>query len=59
MSLVNQMLKDIDKRHAASSATPASHKDLQGVIRSAFPWHTVLLGGGLVAALVVAGGVVF
>lgn len=59
MSLVNQMLKDIDKRHAASSATPASHKDLQGVIRSAFPWHTVLLGGGLVAALVMAGVVVF
>ncbi|WP_310610713.1 tetratricopeptide repeat protein [Limnohabitans sp.] len=59
MSLVNQMLKDIDKRHAASSATPASHKDLQGVIRSAFPWHTLLLGGGLVAALVMAGVVVF
>ncbi len=55
MSLVNQMLKDIDKRHAASSAMPASHHDLQGVMRSAFPWRTVLLGGGLVAALVMAG----
>jgi MSHA biogenesis protein MshN len=58
MSLVNQMLKDIDKRHAASSTMPASHHDLQGVIRSAFPWRTVLLGSGLVAALVVAGVVV-
>ena len=58
MSLVNQMLKDIDKRHAASAATPAANHDLQGVMRSEFPWRGVLLGGGLVAAfaVVVLGG---
>ena len=58
MSLVNQMLKDIDKRHAASAATPAANHDLQGVMRSEFPWRGVLLGGGLVAAFAVVGVVV-
>lgn len=58
MSLVNQMLKDIDKRHAASAATPAANHDLQGVMRSEFPWRGVLLGGGLVAVFAVVGVVV-
>jgi len=58
MSLINQMLKDIDKRQGASPSMPPAHHDLQGVMKPSFPLRTVLLGTGLVAALVVAGFVV-
>lgn len=58
MSLINQMLKDIDKRHASSSAMPAANHDLQGVMKSTFPWRTVVFGSSLALALIVAGVVV-
>lgn len=41
MSLINQMLKDIDKRHAASPSGVAAHHDLSGVMHSHFPWLKV------------------
>jgi TolA-binding protein len=52
MSLINQMLQDIDKRHAASPTMSASHHDLQGVMKSRFPYLTVGALGVLVASLV-------
>ena len=58
MSLINQMLKDIDKRQGGLSSMPAANHDLHGVMRSKFPLRTVLLGFGLLATLVIAGVVV-
>jgi MSHA biogenesis protein MshN len=58
MSLINQMLKDIDKRQGGLSSMPAANHDLHGVMRSKFPLRAVLLGFGLLATLVIAGVVV-
>lgn len=58
MSLINQMLKDIDKRHASTSSMPAANHDLQGVMKSKFPLRAVWVGGSLVAVFAVASVVV-
>ncbi len=55
MSLINQMLKDIDKRHGAASSMSPSHHDLQGVVKSGLPARSVVWAGGLLVALGLAG----
>ena len=55
MSLINQMLKDIDKRHALAPSTLSAHHDLQGVMTSQFPLRSVLVFSALIVAMVAAG----
>jgi hypothetical protein len=55
MSLINQMLKDIDKRNAAGSSAAAAHHDLRGVIRPHFPWQNWAVGSVLMVLLIGVG----
>lgn len=55
MSLINQMLKDIDKRHASSPSTLPAHHDLQGVMASPFPLRGVLAFSALTVAMTATG----
>ncbi len=59
MSLINQMLKDIDQRRGASPASPAANHDLRGVLKARVSQFTLWLGVSLFVALMVSAVVVF
>ncbi len=60
MSLINQMLKDIDQRQGASAGKPAANHDLRGVVQPHVATRTWWWGGGLLLALMaVAAAVLF
>lgn len=59
MSLINQMLKDIDKRHSASSSMSPSNQDLQGVIQEGFTFPPISMRLVLLTAMIASAVVVF
>lgn len=56
MSLLNQMLKDLDQRRAAGVGVPAMHRDIRPLPANPAPkWPKVLIGGLLGLAMAFGG----